>query len=100
MAPAEGSYDDATTAFGDVLPFTHVYIFDRVFSHVTLSALAQLLSRSPFLVLVSFRPCREWWRHGLVKVQPVAKVKCSTTGQEGCNAYVYINMERAPGMGA
>ncbi|KAG8469947.1 hypothetical protein KFE25_006402 [Diacronema lutheri] len=88
-------HDDAT--LDESLPFTHIYVFDRVFSKRTLIALAQVLTRSPFFVFVSFRPCNEWWRYGLVKVQPVAKLNCRTTGKEGCNAYVYINLERAPG---
>lgn len=91
-------HDDATR--DDRLSFTHIYVFDRVFSKRTLIALAQVLTRSPFLVFVSFRPCHEWWRYGLVKVQPVAKLNCRTTGKEGCNAYVYINLERAPGFKA
>lgn len=91
-----GSHGDAT--LDEMLAYTHIYVFDRVFSKRTLIALAQVLTRSPFFVFVSFRPCHEWWRYGLVKVQPVAKLNCRTTGKEGCNAYVYINLERAPGM--
>ena len=93
--PYARRHDDAT--LDESLPFTHIYVFDRVFSKRTLIALAQVLTRSPFFVFVSFRPCNEWWRYGLVKVQPVAKLNCRTTGKEGCNAYVYINLERAPG---
>lgn len=90
-------HEDAT--IGEVLDYTHVYIFDRVFSKRTLVKLATVLTRSPFLVLVSYRPCHEWWRYGLVKVQPVAKMRLRKSGGEQCNAYVYVNMEFAPGMG-
>jgi hypothetical protein len=93
--PLSRSHDDAT--LDETIGFTHVYVFDRVFSKRTLIALAQVLQRSPFLVFISFRPCNEWWRYGLVKIQPVAKLNLRTTGKEGCNAYVYINLERAPG---
>ena len=78
------------------LQYTHVYIFDWVFSKHTLKAVAELLQRSPFYVMLSTRKCAEWWSYGLVKVQPVAKLTgFRTTGQEGMSLYVYINLEKA-----
>lgn len=55
-----------------------------------------MLQASPFLVLVSYRTAAEWWQHGLVAIQPVAKVRVYTTGKETMTAYIYINMRYAP----
>ena len=86
---------DATTY--DKLTYTHIYIFDWVFSQNTLRDLAQVLQRSPFYILCSFRKVTEWWGHGLVKIQPVAKLQgFKTTGGEGMTCYVYINLEKVP----
>ena len=87
-------YGDAT--LGESLDFTHVYTFDRVFSDTTLRALAGILMRSPFYVLVSYKPCSVWWAHGLRCVQPVAKMRVQTTGKETMNLYIYVNMKRVP----
>ena len=87
--------------------YDHIYMFDRVFSRVTLKALAARLQAFPraipsgplnhsfqprqacdFRVLVSSRHWREWWGLGLPKVQPVAKIRMATTGKEkarSCN---------------
>lgn len=80
--------------------FSHYFCdlsqFDWVFSKDTLRALAQVrsrhiqlasqrhsfsnvllvqvLERSPFYVLVSFRKPNEWWNYGLAKIQPVCKL--------------------------
>ena len=87
-------FGDAT--IGTSLDFTHIYAFDRVFSPKTLTALAAILTASPFYVLVSYRPPAEWWQHGLTTVQPVAKMRLQTTGKETMNCYVYINTARLP----
>ncbi len=76
--------------------FSHVYLFDRVFSSCTLAAMARVLSRSDFHVMVSSRQPREWWAHGLTTVQPVAKMRFRTTGKEGCTCYIYVNAQRIP----
>ena len=81
---------------GAYLDFTHVYVFDRVFSPVTLQALARRLMASPFRVLISYRTAAEWWESGLTIVQPVAKIRVQTTGKETMNAYIYINMRHTP----
>ena len=52
--------------------------------------------RSPFYVLVSYKPCSVWWAHGLRCVQPVAKMRVKTTGKETMNVYIYVNMKRVP----
>jgi len=88
-------FGDAT--LGGSLDFTHVYAFDRVFSPRTLKAFARALMASPFYVLISYRPCSEWWEHGLTIVQPIAKVRVQTTGKETMNVYVYINIRQVPG---
>ena len=73
------------------LNYTHIYTFDKVFSSLTMKALAALLQSSDFRVLVSARHWREWWGFGLEKIQPVAKIRMSTTGKEKVTAYVYVN---------
>ena len=55
--------------------FSHIYVFDRVFSRITLEALATVLERSNFYVMVSSKTPRTWWECGLTKVQPVAKMR-------------------------
>ena len=95
-------FDGCAFVHGDAtlereLNYTHVYIFDWVFSAHTLKSIAQVLQRSPFFVLVSFRKVAEWWSYGLVKIQPVASVQgFRTTGNEGMTGYVYINVEKIP----
>ena len=74
-----------------------VYIFDWVFSQHTLAEIAPVLQRSSFYVLISFRKVSEWWGHGLIKIQPVAKLTgFRTNGGEGMTAYIYINLEKVP----
>ncbi|KAL1525631.1 hypothetical protein AB1Y20_020484 [Prymnesium parvum] len=88
-------YADATKH--EKLAYTHIYIFDWVFSKGTLRALAQVLQVSPFYVLVSFRKPHEWWKYGLNKIQPVCKLPgFRTSGNESMTAYVYINLEKVP----
>jgi len=97
MDPFESVYfhfGDAT--LGSHLDFSHVYVFDRVFSPTTMASLARVLQRSPFRVLVSYRTASEWWEHGLSVVQPVAKLRLSSTGKEGMTCWIYINMRYAP----
>ena len=88
-------HGDATLE--QTLDFTHIYIFDWVFSAHTLKSIAQVLQRSEFFVFVSFHKVAEWWSYGLVKIQPVAMIKgFRTTGNEGMTGYVYINAEKIP----
>ena len=104
------------------LDYSHIYMFDRVFSEITLIGMAkvreasitlpplpltatcsgcptwQVLQRSDFYVLISSRKPQVWWRVGLNKIQPVAKLRFKTTGREGCTAFVYINSHYIPGL--
>ena len=95
-------FDGCSFVHGDAtleakLSYTHLYIFDWVFSPHTLKAVAQVLQNSDFFVLVSFRKVAEWWSYGLVKIQPVASIQgFHTTGKEGMTGYVYINVEKIP----
>ena len=97
-----GPFDGVEFACADAtaspaLSYTHIYIFDWVFSQATLKDLAQVLQASPFYILCSFRKIQEWWGHGLVKIQPVAKLQgFRTTGGEGMTCFVYINLEKVP----
>ena len=91
----EFEHGDATIM--DSLPYTHIYIFDWVFSQHTLKDLAKVLQRSDFYILCSFRKVTEWWSFGLGKIQPVAKLPgFKTTGGEGMTCYVYVNVEKVP----
>jgi hypothetical protein len=98
LGPFDGvQFELADATSYDKLAYTHIYIFDWVFSQNTLRDLAQVLQRSPFYILCSFRKVTEWWGHGLVKIQPVAKLQgFRTTGGEGMTCYVYINLEKVP----
>ena len=72
----------------------HMHVLtSRVFSQVTLTALAKVLQRSAFYVMISSRAPKVWWGCGLAKVQPVAKMRFVTTGRERCTVYIYINAQ-------
>lgn len=73
-----------------------MYVFDRVFSTVTLTALAAVLERSSWLVLISSKAPKVWWACGLRKALPVARLRFVTTGKERCTCYVYANALFAP----
>jgi hypothetical protein len=74
-----------------------VYIFDWVFCKDTLRGMAKVLQNSDFYLLLSFRKPQEWWGHGLVKIQPVAKLAgFRTTGGEGMTCFIYANLEKVP----
>mmetsp|Transcript_16210 Transcript_16210/g.54505 ORF Transcript_16210/g.54505 Transcript_16210/m.54505 type:complete len:189 (+) Transcript_16210:1-567(+) len=88
---------DADATHCAALHFSHVYVFDRVFSAVTMAALAAVLQRSNFHVLVSSKGPKVWWASGLKKAWPVARLRFVTTGRERCTCFVYINAQFAPG---
>ena len=93
MISASFTYDGGRFSYR----YTHIYIFDWVFSQDTLAKMAGVLMRSPFYVLVSFRKPAEWWGHGLVKIQPVAKLPgFRTSGNESMSGYIYANLEKVP----
>jgi hypothetical protein len=85
--------------YADGFRHSHIYCFDRVFSPITLEALAKVLMRSPFYIFISSKAPRVWWRHGLTKVQPVAKVRFTTTGRERMTLFVFVNSHFIPGLG-
>ena len=58
----------------------------------------QVLQRSPFYVMVSSKPPRVWWAHGLSKVQPIGKTRLVTTGRERMTGFIYINAQYIPGV--
>ncbi len=75
---------------------SHLFSFDRIFSAITMKSLAEVLQRSPFRVLVSTRSPRIWWRYGLTKVQPVAKLRLKSTGREAFTGFIYVNTHQMP----
>ena len=66
--------------------------------HLYPQALAKVLQRSPFYVMISSKAPRVWWGYGLTKIQPVAKMRFKTTGREGCTVFIYVNTQFIPGM--
>ena len=102
VADAYGGVElqDADATLATSLDFSHVYVFDRVFSEVTLTALATVLARSSWLVMISSKAPKVWWACGLRKATPVARLRFVTTGKERCTCYVYVNAHFAPGAGA
>lgn len=56
----------------------------------------RVLSNSPFYVFISFRPAAEWSHLGLTCIQPVAKLRVTTTGKEGLTCFIYINVRFPP----
>ena len=85
---------DATQA--SILSQSHLYMFDRVFSPHTLQALASVLQRSPFRIMVSTRRYQTWRKHGLDKIRPICKMRFATTGKEHYTAFVYVNSHLIP----
>ena len=67
VTPPCGAQGDATKM--GRLPYTHIYIYDWVFSKHTLREIAPVLQASPFYILLSTRKVAEWWSYGLVKIQ-------------------------------
>lgn len=63
-----------------------------------MAALAKVLQRSPFYVMISSRKPQIWWDHGLHKIQPVGKMRFVTTGRERCTVFIYINSQFIPGI--
>lgn len=99
FAGVEFEHGDATKM--GRLPYTHVYIYDWVFSKHTLREIAPVLQASPFYILISTRKVAEWWSYGLVKIQPVGKIPgFHNSGHESMTAYIYINLEKLPGANA
>eukprot|EP00658_Telonema_sp_P-2_P059930 TRINITY_DN49003_c0_g1_i3.p1 TRINITY_DN49003_c0_g1~~TRINITY_DN49003_c0_g1_i3.p1 ORF type:complete len:447 (-),score=109.73 TRINITY_DN49003_c0_g1_i3:219-1559(-) len=92
--------DAAGTKYTEGHDFTHIYIFDRVFSRATLRGLAKVLNMSPFRVMISSKHWRVWWGIGLLKIQPVGKIRVYTTGKECITMFIYINSDFFPALPA
>jgi hypothetical protein len=92
------SFEAVDACSKQALDYSHIYMFDRVFSEWTLAALAPVLQRSSFYIFLSTRKPHVWWGHGFTKIQPIAKIRFKTTGKEGMTAFVYVNSEMIPGL--
>ena len=79
---------DATAA---PLHFTHVYMYDKVFSDATSAALAVQLNRSRYRVLVSYRPHASWQALGLRGTREVGHLVMRTTGGQNFRVYFLAN---------
>ena len=75
------------------LPYSHIFANDGCFSDITMRAMCKVLQRPPFYVFIGTRRPEMYWRHGLVKIQPVAKLNVSYTKNGGVS-FIYINMEK------
>jgi len=78
--------------------YSHIYLFDRVFARVTLRSMAKVLAASPFRVMISSKHWRVWWGYGLLKIQPIGKLRVYTTGKECITVFVYLNADLFPGL--
>lgn len=74
-----------------VFDFSHVYMYDKVFSDPTIELLAEQLNRSPYRILVSYQRAEVWRRLGLKHFAEAAALTMRTTGGQNFKAYVYIN---------
>jgi hypothetical protein len=70
--------------------FSHVYMYDKVFSERTTSLLAKQLNQSSYRVLVSYQRVEVWRRLGLQNIAEIAALTMRTTGGQNFRAYVYI----------
>ena len=75
--------------------FSHVYMYDKVFSDPTIELLAAQLNASPYRVMVSYQRIEVWRRLGLEHVVEAAALTMRTTGGQNFKAYVYINQAAA-----
>ena len=73
-------------------PFSHVYMYDKVFSDPTTEMLAaQLNASEKTKVLVSYRRAERWKRLGLsARFAEVASLAMRTTGGQNFKAYVFV----------
>ena len=72
--------------------FSHVYMYDKVFSDPTTELLAKQLNESAETkVLISYQRFEQWQRCGLEAFQEVASLTMRTTGGQNFKAYVLVN---------
>jgi tRNA G46 methylase TrmB len=79
---------DATT--WKSFDFSHIYMYDRVFSKKTLSLLAKKLNKSSYIVLISYRRFEEWQQLGLKNARVIRSITMRTTGGQNFKAYIYV----------
>jgi hypothetical protein len=84
------------TAPGTLSRYSHVYMYDKVFSDATSASLAAALSQPPSAqparVLVSYRRPEGWRRLGLSDAWVcVSSVTMRTTGAQNFRAYILVN---------
>jgi hypothetical protein len=73
--------------------YSHVYMYDKVFSEATSAALARRLQASGALrVLCSYRPLADWARWGLTGMARCGSVRMSTTGGQTFTVHVFARM--------
>ena len=82
--------DGDATKYG-AFDFSHVYIYDKVFSDPTIELIAKQLNASQYRVLVSYQRIEVWRRLGLQNVTEIAALTMRTTGGQNFKAYVYVN---------
>ncbi|KAA6365625.1 MAG: hypothetical protein EZS28_038848, partial [Streblomastix strix] len=74
-----------------VVHFTHVWMFDRVFSLKTFRRLCSLLDKDEVRVITSTKPLKMLQKYGLRGfVDSGKKVQITTTGHEGITMFIYI----------
>jgi hypothetical protein len=73
-------------------PFSHVYMYDKVFSDPTTEMLAaQLNASEKTKVMVSYQRAERWKRLGLsARFAEVASLTMRTTGGQNFKAYVFV----------
>ena len=81
------------TKYGE-FKFSHVYMYDKVFSDSTLQLLASQLGKSPFKVLISYQRIETWRRHGLNKIVEVGALRMRTTGGQTFKAYIFVKQAK------
>mmetsp|Transcript_54406 Transcript_54406/g.90431 ORF Transcript_54406/g.90431 Transcript_54406/m.90431 type:complete len:552 (-) Transcript_54406:6-1661(-) len=74
-------------------PHSHLYMYDVIFNEDTYAALVPKLERSPFHVLISYRPQEFLQRRGLVHIDKIAQLVMRSTGKQTFTAHVYRKVE-------
>lgn len=82
-------YEGDATAWKS-FEYSHVYMYDRVFSKNTLSLLAKKLNQSSYSVLISYRRFEEWKKLGLQSVHLMKSITMRTTGGQNFKAYIFL----------
>jgi len=77
------------------IDFSHVYMYDKVFSDKTVERLAAILNRSKAVrVLVSYKRHELWYRLGLSKsFVEVTSITMNTTGSQNFRCHVFVKVD-------